>query len=335
MALFLLIALLMSLATTALLVRGLRRGAPRVALGVGILVPLLVASMYLLVGTPAALDPDAVRAPESLEDAVARLEADLQRDPRQPEGWLLLGRAYAGMERPEDARDAIGRAAALLPDEDGVQVEYAQARANAAPGRRFDAEAVTILRDVLARTPDHQHARWFLGIAQRQDGDDAAAVATWTPLLDQLDAATAATLRAQIEVARAAAGTPPAGDAAVADPASSGLRVRVELDPTARSRLLHLPAGAQVFVIAREPGNPMPVAVQRHPAASLPLEIALGDGDGPMPTQRLSALARVEVLARVSASGRAEQGPDDLQAPAVVVDLPSAAPVVLQIRAER
>lgn len=334
MTLFVLIAIGMTLATLALLTAALRRGAPRVALGVGVLVPVLVGAMYLIVGTPAALDPDEVRAPDSLAEAVTRLEGDLQRDPRQPEGWLLLGRAYAGLDRPDAARDAIGRAARLLPEDDGLQVEYAQARAQADPGRRFDAEAVRILREVLARTPDHQHARWFLGIAQRQAGDDAGAVATWTPLLSQLDAGTAATLRAQIDVARAAAGLPVAANDDAATPsASHAVRVRVQLDDTARAQLARLPATAQVFVIARATdGTPMPVAVQRHAPAALPLEIVLDDGDGPMPTQRLSALGAVEVSARLSATGSADRAAGDLESTPVRVALPAQDTIDLLIR---
>lgn len=334
MTLFVLVAIGMTLATLALLTTALRRGAPRVALGVGVLVPVLVGGMYLIVGTPAALNPDEVRAPDSLAEAVTRLEGDLQRDPRQPEGWLLLGRAYAGLDRPDAARDAIGRAARLLPDDDGLQVEYAQARAQADPGRRFDAEAVRILREVLARTPDHQHARWFLGIAQRQAGDDAGAVATWTPLLSQLDAGTAATLRAQIDVARAAAGLPVAADDDAATPsASHALRVRVQLDETARAQLARLPATAQVFVIARATdGTPMPVAVQRHAPAAWPLEVVLDDGDGPMPTQRLSALDAVEVSARLSATGRADRADGDLESTPVRVALPTQDTIDLLIR---
>ena len=336
MTLFVLVAIGMTLATLALLTPALRRGAPRVALAVGALVPVLVAAMYLIVGTPAALDPDEVRAPDSLAEAVTRLEDDLRRDPRQPEGWLLLGRAYAGLDRPDAARDAIGRAARLLPDDDGLQVEYAQARAHADPGRRFDAEAVRILREVLARTPDHQHARWFLGIAQRQAGDDAGAVATWTPLLAQLDAGTAATLRAQIDVARAAAGLPVAADDdAATPPASHAVRVRVQLDEAARAQLARMPPTAQVYAIARATdGTPMPVAVQRHAPGAWPLEIVLDDGDAPMPTQRLSTLDAIEVSARLSATGSADRANGDLESTSVRVALPARDTIDLLIRGD-
>ncbi|MDR7193073.1 tetratricopeptide repeat protein [Luteimonas terrae] len=335
MLLFVVLAIVLTLATVVALTWGLRRGASRVALAVTLLVPVLVAGMYMLVGTPQALDPAELAAPDSLDDAIARLETDLQRDPRQPEGWLLLGRAYAGLERFDDARDAIARAAKLMPEDDAVQVEAAQASARAAPDRRFDAAAVQTLRDVLARTPDHQHARWYLGIAQRQAGDDAGAVATWTPLLPLLDGAAADALRTQIAVARTAAGMPADTASQTTEVAPAGahsVRVRVRLDPAVAT----LPGDATVFVIARQPGGPpMPVAVQRHPVSALPLDIVLGDGDSPMPTQPLSALDAVEIVARISRSGDASRSEGDFESAPVRVKLPTDAPVDVTVSATR
>ncbi len=332
---FIAFAALMTLAATTALVWPLRRGAPRVVLALALAVPLLVGGMYALVGTPAALDPAARQAPESLADAVAQLERDLARDPRQPEGWLLLGRAHAGMQQPDKALAAFERAARLLPDEDGVQVEYAQARANADPARRFDAVAVETLRTVVARNPAHQHARWYLGIAQRQAGDHAGASETWAPLLPLLDGNTAATLRTQIDAAREAAGLPPlsADDEAppVAPAGAHAITIRVSLDPALAARMR--PDGdASVFVIARVPGGPaMPVAVQKHALQALPLEVVLGDGDSPMPTRPLSALGEVEVIARLSPSGDAAAQAGNIDSSPVRVQLPAEAPVALVI----
>ena len=330
MALFALIAVLMTLATVVVLTIGLRRGASRVALAVTLLVPVLVAGMYALVGTPRALDPVERATPDSLDEAIARLENDLERDPRQPEGWLLLGRAYAELQRYTDARDALARAAQLMPEDDALQVEAAQARARAAPDRRFDAQAVQALREVIARNPGHQHARWYLGIAQRQAGDDAGAVETWTPLLPLLDGPAATALREQIAVAREAAGLPAMEPAPAPEAGAHALQVRVRLDPAAGA----VPGDATVFVIARQPGGPpMPVAVQRHPVSALPLDIVLDDGDSPMPTQPLSALPEVELIARISRSGDASRADGDLESAPVRVTLPARAPVELVVPA--
>src|SRR5690606_20222229 len=123
------------------------------------------------------------------------LEATLAREPQLAEGWVLLGRAYRAEGRAIPARDALARAARLLPDEPDVQVEAAEARALAATDRRIDDEAVAMLERALELQPRHQRARWFLGIARRQRGDDAGAADIWESLLDDVDARTAASLR--------------------------------------------------------------------------------------------------------------------------------------------
>lgn len=332
MALFVALAALLVLVAVAVLARPLLRGGSR-GLPVAILValPLLAFGLYRLVGTPAALDPAMREAPATLQDAIVRLQAELQRDPRQVEGWRLLGRAYAEQGKAEQARDAYARAAKLVPDDNDVQVEYAEARAKADPQHRFDPVAVAALEAVLQRDPNHQRARWFLGIARRQAGENAQAARTWEPLLSQVDAATAAALRPQIDAARADAGLPPLPAPATQAPGTHAITVKVALAPgfAARARLR---GDASVFVIAHVPGGPpMPVAVEKHALSELPLTVTLDDDDSPMPTQTLSSLRQVELVARISASGNAMRQPGDIESAPVRVDLPAKAPVTLTL----
>jgi len=51
-----------------------------------------------------------------IDAMVARLSARLEADPADLEGWLMLGRSYMVLERPDEARDAFRRALALDPD---------------------------------------------------------------------------------------------------------------------------------------------------------------------------------------------------------------------------
>ena len=318
--------------------RALAWAAIVLVLGVGVL------ALYRLVGTPAALQQSAATAPsQSLEDAVLELQAELERNPNQPEGWALLARSQAALGNPIAARDAYARAVQLAPDEPALLVDAAESRALADPQRRFDEQAVAWLRRALERDPSTSRATWFLGVSQRQSGQNAEAARTWESLLGSVDAATAASLRVQIDQARAEAGLPPlpaAGDAGIAAAGADtggaaappqALAVKVSLDPAFAERV-RLRGDATVFVIARVPGGPpMPVAVERHALQDLPLQVLLDDADSPMPTQKLSSLQEVEVLARVSASGSANRGEGDLESEPVRVTLPAAQPVDLVI----
>ncbi|MFN3311495.1 MAG: tetratricopeptide repeat protein [Thermomonas sp.] len=328
MAVFLALSLLLGLLVLATLLRPLWPQARGVALGIGLVVLASAALLYRLLGTPQALDAAARQAPATLADAVTQLQAALARDPQQPEGWALLGQAYLNMDRPAQAAEALARAAALAPDDPDILTEAAQARALAAPEHGFDARANAWLEAALKANPAHQRARWFLGLAQRQRGENAQAAATWKPLLAQVDATTAASLRKEINAARAQAGLAPLAEPAAPAPL---LSVKVSLDPVLAARV-RLQPDATVFVIARQVGGPpMPVAVQKHPASALPLEVRLSDADSPMPTLRLSQLREVELVARLSASGQAMRQDGDLESAPVRVALPARQPIALVI----
>jgi cytochrome c-type biogenesis protein CcmH len=324
--LFAIVASLVAVAVLAVVLRPMWRSAPLATASVGTVALLACLGLYRLVGTPAGLDAAQAKPPATMDDAIGQLEAALARDPSQLEGWRLLGRAYASGQQWGKSRDAYARAAILAPDHPDVLVEAAESSALADPRRHFDGASVARLEHALKLQPRHQRARWFLGIAQRQAGTPAAAAATWEPLLAQVDARTAAPLREQVNVARAEAGLPP-----LKAPVPSSLRVRVQLDPAFASRV-RLRGDASIFIIARVPdGPPMPVAVEKHAVGELPFTATLDDDDSPMPTQTLSALQEVEVLARLSSSGNAIRQPDDLESQPVRVRLPSDHVVTLTI----
>ncbi|MDX1550368.1 MAG: tetratricopeptide repeat protein [Lysobacter spongiicola] len=329
MTVFVIASVLLVLLVASYVLRPLWQARPIVGGAVVLAVAIGTGLMYMLVGTPGALDPARRAAPETLSDAVVQLEAELERDPNQVEGWRLLGRAYLAEQRPADARDALARAVKLAPDEPTLLVEAAEARAMANEDRRFDAAAIGMLEHALAVEPAHQRARWFLGIAQRQRGDAAAAATTWEPLLARVDPATAPSLREQINLARADAGLEPLAETADAAGPPVSITVSISLDP---ALAMQFPDNASIFVIARQPdGSPVPVAAKKLPAASFPLRVTLSDADSLMPTQKLSDLEQVRLSARISASGDATAKPGDFESEPVLVDVSPDAAAALMV----
>ncbi|MDG2524417.1 tetratricopeptide repeat protein [Stenotrophomonas sp. HITSZ_GD] len=329
MVVFALIAAVIAVAVLAWVLRPMWAHSRGFVIATVVLLGLGTAVLYGLLGTPAGLrDANASRidTPRDIDEAVADLRAALARDPGQVEGWMLLGRALLGQEKYTEAADAFAHAVKLQPDHPEVLVSAAQARMLAAGSGQADATAIQWLQHALAVQPEHQRARWFLGVAQRQAGQPGDAAATWAPLLAQVDGGTQASLLAQINAARAEAGQPPI---AAPPPSRSGLAVEVSAAPGWRTRL---PDDTTVFVIARIPdGPPMPVAVEKHTLSELPLTVHLDDGDSPMPTAKLSALGEVEVIARISPSGNAMPQEGDITSAPVRVKLPADAPVRLTV----
>ncbi|MEO8365093.1 MAG: tetratricopeptide repeat protein [Pseudoxanthomonas sp.] len=330
---FVAIAVLLTLAVFGVVLRPLWRESRGLVLGGFMALGLATFALYRLMGTPAATDQVAAQAlPTTLGEAILQLQAELERNPNQPQGWLLLGKSLASEGRLTEASDAWSRAVKLLPDDPDLLVEAAQSRLYASRDRKLDPQAIAWVQHALAVQPGHQRATWLLGISQRQNGQSAEAAKTWEPLLAQVDAATAATLREQINAARADASLPllPAlAPPITLAPGADALTVKVALDPDFAARV-RLRGDTTVFVIARMPGGPpMPVAVEKHSLQELPLTLTLDDGDSPMPTLKLSSLKEVELIARLSASGDPIRQEGDLESKPVRVTLPATAPVEL------
>lgn len=276
------------------------------------------ACLYLLVGDPRAAQVQPAPSVATLRDGVQALQQALQRDPQRADGWALLGRSQAELGDATAAAEAFARAVALAPDDAGVLVEAAQARAQADAGKQFDDTAMDWLQQARRLAPDAERASWLLGIALRQRGRNAEAADVWSSLLPRVEPGAAQALQAQIAIARQAAGQ--AADAPAAE-APALLQLRVQLPDAVKHG--DWPATTQVFVLARAVGGPpMPVAARRLPLAGFPATVGLGDGDSPMPTAPLSAHAEVEVLARISRSGSANRSDGDLQSEVVRVALP-------------
>lgn len=329
MPMFVAIALVLTLAVLAAVLWPLWGGSRGLAVAALITLSVATFALYRITGTPAGIDSVVRTMPTTLEEAVAELEATLRRSPNEPEGWRLLGQSYTTQERHAEAQEAYAQAVKLMPDDATLLVEAAQARLYANPDRRLDEQATTLLRRALAVDPQHQRAAWFLGMAQRQALQPADAARTWESLLPRVDAATARSLRVQIDGARSEAGLPPLPALESPAVALGALTVKVSLDPDFAARV-RLRGDASVFVIARVPdGPPMPVAVEKHSLQDLPLTLTLDDSDSLMPTRKLSELKEVELLARLSSSGDATRQEGDLESAPVRVALPTATSVEL------
>ncbi|MFP6758887.1 MAG: c-type cytochrome biogenesis protein CcmI [Alphaproteobacteria bacterium] len=166
-------------------------------LGVGLIlvvIPGLSLLIYSSIGAPGAPDrPLAARADEAptampgdVDEMITKLAAKLEEDPDNLEGWMLLGRSFAFMERYQDAATAFASAAALAPDDDDIVISYGEALTYAAGGA-IPPAARQQFTTVLGRNPDHEGARYFSGMMQAQDGDLPAALATWSALAQAAD----------------------------------------------------------------------------------------------------------------------------------------------------
>jgi len=335
-------------------------GGPRTAVLLAVLLPTAAVSLYLYLGnsdliprlaaatTAEARTPAAHPGPPgelpSLEVMVQRLADKLERHPDDLQGWMMLGRTYFAIGRPQQALPALERAYGLAPDNPDVLVAYAEAIAtnhgSALAGRPAD-----LIRAALKIDPAHTGARWLAGLVSFQAARYTQAAEQWEALLATFDpeSGEAATLTRSIAQARSRAGPEPEQPSAeagnrdtaqetpadttdAADPerpivfqpaTATGVTVRVSL---AEPFWLQANVKDTLFIYAKAAaGPPVPLAVHRARVADLPLTVTLHDGMALNPAMKLSRFPAITVGARITRSGQATPRSGDLEGEVRVV----------------
>lgn len=113
------------------------------------------------------MDPEARQA--MIRNMVDRLAGRLEENPNDVEGWLQLARSYEVLGQPENARDALARAAEIAPENVEVLSRYARAL-RAAAGQRQTETSVEISRRIVELDPKNAEALWFVGVHHAAEG---------------------------------------------------------------------------------------------------------------------------------------------------------------------
>lgn len=220
---------------------------PWVALGLVAVVTLCATALYAMMGhpeltssaaTPVAGAPEAQAASADskshpmgeVASMISSLEAKLQQNPGDAQGWQMLAWSYMRTGRPGDAAKAYAKAVAIDP----ANVEYLSAQGEAmvqSEGKVSD-EAAAIFRRALKGDPADPRARYFLAIHRDQGGDHKGAMDDFIALIKSAppDAPWASQVRTYVEdLAREQhvdlTGKLPPAPAATAAPGPTGAQV--------------------------------------------------------------------------------------------------------------
>lgn len=312
------------------------------ALVVALFVPLLSLGLYLGIGerelatgavqtagqpqSRAGSSAMAQAGPQggqaSIAELVDGLARRLENEPRNLEGWTMLGRSYQLLERYDDALEAFAKARELAPQDPDLLVFYGESLA-LSRGGDLKGEPARFVSRALAIEPNHPDGLWLKGVAARQQGDLKTALASWQRLHGLLAGEEQAMLDEHIANLEAGMSGSPAStavaEATVADPAptpagaaqTAEIKVKVSLENGTAAGIRE---SDTVFVFARAAAGPrMPLAIVRKTVADLPFEVVLDDDMAMTPAFRLSNFDEVVIGARVSRSGNAMPQAGDLQ----------------------
>ena len=193
----------------------------------GLLLIPAVLPVYVLSGRPQLpgmpLRARLERAVENQDYAalIAKVEAHLADNPGDIAGWKVLAPAYKRLERWSDAAGAYENIVRLSKPHAAVLADYGEMLVFANEGM-VTADSRRVFGQALQLDPKHPKARFFNGLALKQEGSSVEARLAFEALLADSPADAPWRLAVQAELAELGSRAPALNDAQMATGAMSG-----------------------------------------------------------------------------------------------------------------
>jgi cytochrome c-type biogenesis protein CcmH len=290
--------------------------APWAALGAA---GVLVIGSAVLYATLTNWSWHAAPADDSPQTMVARLARQLERDPQDLNGWLMLGRSYLVLEQFPLALRSFERADRLAGGKNAEALVGEAESLTMADESELDGRAGRLIEQALTLDPNSGKALFFGAAAAVRRGELALGKARFQKLLSMNPPeAIRPVLQQQIDgldqrmaAAGAAApsgGTPSESAQANATNANAAVRVHIELSPALSKAA---PDAAPLFVFVRDPGQPGPPLAAKRLTSRFPQTVELTPADSMVPGRAFAAGQKVQVVARIARSGNPMAGSGD------------------------
>ena len=317
-------------------------------------IPLMAVSLYLWIGNTKGLTPQPISEQQSpmsgsesesesghqnFSSVLDSLIARLREQPNDVEGWIMLGRTYAIMQRFNEAKIAYEQVIALSPESPELLVDYADIVAMT-NGGSLQGEPMELVNKALSLSPKNPKALALAGTAAFEQKNFKQAASYWEKLLVQIppESKLAQSVKESITEAKSLASgkgstmagmqnqaatsnqnsPPPASQAITASPNADSagatgatLTGTVTLSATLAGKVS---PDDTLFIFARATdGPPMPRAISVKKVRDLPASFLLTDGMGARPDLKISNVPQLIISARITKSGKAMPESGDLQ----------------------
>jgi len=332
---------------TATVVGGGKRNVATITLVV-LALPLLAISLYLWLGNTRALTPQpaAQQMPmtstsdegghENFSSVLENLTTRLKDQPNEVEGWIMLGRTYAIMQRFHEAKAAYEKVIALVPDDAELISDYADIVAMTNNGSLMG-KPLELIDKALRLDPKNPKALALAGTAEFEQKKFAQAAKYWEQLLalipaeselgrsvsssiaeaKSLAAGKGPTMASAQDQSRGGQNPPTAGNNAGSasgggtTPGGGTLSGKVTLGPALAGKAS---PNDSLYIFARAKVGPKaPLATLRLQVKDLPATFTLNDSMARSGVQLSTFSNEVVVGARISKSGSPMPQSGDLQ----------------------
>lgn len=314
-----------------------------------LILPLAAVFLYLVIGDTRGLLPqaqlanatqmnrdggsDAPAGHDNFSSVLENLIARLNKNPEDIEGWIMLGRTYAIMQRYTDATNTYAKLAELVPNNPQILSDYADVLAMKNQGS-LAGKPTELIHQALSIDPQYPKALALAGTAEFEQEKFEQAAAHWEKLLEVIpaDSQLAKSVKASIDEAKSLAagnkGTTSEQLAKASEPQQTNVQSEKDSANTAapgstsvsgrvtisKEMAAKTSPNDTLFIYARAKTGPkMPLAILRLKASDLPATFTLTDDMAMMPAMKISSFPEVVIEARISKSGQAVPASGDLQ----------------------
>ncbi len=295
-------------------------------------IPIFSYGIYELVGSARDLELPKIfqtlNTAESAEEQRAGflrlaevLEERFERKPDDIQNGYMLCTLYIQLE---DFNSAINTFELLIgeledgPDKATVLGQLAQAMYLDA-GSSLTSDLQSVIERAMTMNPNEQAIMSILGFESFMQQDFRQAVFYWRRQLSQLNGNSEQALALRDRISTIEALLPPE-TAEVVDDGGASVTLVIDVDDSVRDLV---DASMRLFVYARSPDFPMPLAAVNLVQPEFPFEITLTDANAMTPAAKLSSASQVYVGARLSRSGVANAQAGDIEAESDTFDLDS------------
>ena len=265
---------------------------------------------------------------QDIADLALAIRQRLRDDPSDDTGWMYLGRLMLSIGQEVQAIEAIDRATVLAPANNGHKITLVQALMTTGDVNNLQ-RAQSILKGLLAGTPDNDNLALMMAVVSAQLGDLAQTKRYYAQVKDKLPNGSDMQQRLAVRIAElegrannvaqlTGSGTDGIIDEGIVVPdegsdesvavlsesshVKTGFSINVELSEEAKVKA---PKEGFLIVFAQDAlsENRMPAAVIKIPIGAMPAVVSLSNENAMMPQYNLSSLSEISITARLSKDG--------------------------------
>ncbi|MFM9851688.1 MAG: tetratricopeptide repeat protein [Sphingomonadaceae bacterium] len=157
----------------------------RITLIVAVCIAVIAVGLSLWKQVPVGStnQPEAADAAQpDVDSMISSLEAKLKADPKNADGWRMLGWAFFESGKYAESATAYARATQIDPTKPDYWSSLGEARVLAGPGE-VTPDAKTAFEKAVTLDPKDPRSRYFLAVSKDMAGDHRGAINDWLSLL--------------------------------------------------------------------------------------------------------------------------------------------------------